>query len=770
VESADAFPPDSAGDPPAETPVDAGDNSPAIDWRTPAPVRDATEDGAIAPPPPEPEAFSGALDPRFTEESSLLDTPAPPPPPSAADKAALDAQLDVQLGGLTQIPTPIEPAPIPATPAAVAPDQPATPIDAAPADPPPPPAAPLPPVAPQEPIADVSDPPAPPPTAPLPPSAPLPQSPDVLDPLTPGPAAIDAPLPSGIRGLIAPSRRGRSTQLIGEIVVRLGFGSEEDVETAVKRARETGRLTGRVLIDDGVLTPQELAHVLSERFGVERVDLTEFPVDPECLRLVDGSFVRRHDAIPIGYDQDGQLLLAMADPANFLAADDVAMLTGRQVKPVVVGYDDVSRLTQKLSADWDHLDAEVEDVDLAEHAIDLAEDFDVNAIDANSDDAPVIKLVNSVLTKAIRRGASDIHFDPGSDEMRVTYRVDGMLDVATRAPKRMAMAIVSRLKLMASMDISERRKPQDGRTTLQIDDHHIDLRVVTLPTVFGEAVICRILDSSAAPTDLTKVGLLDDDRAKIEATLVRPYGGFIVCGPTGSGKSTTLYAGLGFVNNGEKTIITIEDPVEYRLEGPKQMNVNVKAGVTFASGLRSIMRADPDIIMVGEIRDSETAHIAVESALTGHMVLSTLHTRDAPNAVARMLDMGIEPFLLSSAVDCVLAQRLARRLCDVCKSPTTVSAEIMRGNNFEVDEDIQCFEAKGCDQCNETGYRGRVGIFEVLKINDEVREIILRRGSADEIAEAGVRSGMRRLREDGLEKIKLGWTSPEEVTRVTASS
>ncbi|HWI21771.1 MAG TPA: GspE/PulE family protein, partial [Baekduia sp.] len=556
----------------------------------------------------------------------------------------------------------------------------------------------------------------------------------------------------------------------GEIVVRLGLGTDDQVEGAVKSARASGKLTGRVLIDDGVLTPQQLAHVLAERFGVERLDLAHFQIDKECLRLVDGAFVRRHDAIPIATDSDGALLLAMADPANFLAADDVAMLTGRQVKPIVAGYDDINRLTQQLGLEWDVMEAQT-DIATEESELDLGEEIsaDVNAIEANPDDAPVIKLVNGVLTKAIRRGASDIHFDPGADEMKVTYRVDGMLDVATRAPRRMTAAIVSRLKIMGNIDIAERRKPQDGRTALLIDDHQIDLRIVTLPTVHGEAVICRILDSSSAPTDLAKVGLLDDDRAKIEATLARPYGGFFVCGPTGSGKSTTLYAGLGHVNTGDKTIITIEDPVEYRLDGLKQMQVHNKAGVTFANGLRAIMRADPDIIMVGEIRDAETAHIAVESALTGHMVLSTLHTRDAPNAVARMLDMGIEPFLLSSAIDCVLAQRLARRLCDNCKRPQVYTVEMMKANGFKVDEDVACHAPNGCDRCSDTGYKGRVGLFEVLLIDDAVREIILRRGSSDEIAAAGVQGGMRRLREDGLEKVKLGWTSPEEILRVTAS-
>ncbi|HWI70455.1 MAG TPA: ATPase, T2SS/T4P/T4SS family [Baekduia sp.] len=573
---------------------------------------------------------------------------------------------------------------------------------------------------------------------------------------------------SDVPGLLPPQSRGRSTRLIGQVVVELGFAKEEAVERAVLHARESGRLTGRVLIEDGVLTPQQLARVLAERFGIERIDLTIFKIDTDLARLVDPGFVRRYDAIPVGADDEGQLLLAMADPANMLAIDDVTMITGMAVRPVVAAYDDIHRLSVKLGNDLPDLSDDGTDEGGGE--VDLtAPTNDVTDLGAD-DQAPIIKLVNSVLKRAIRRGASDIHFDPGSEDMHVVFRVDGMLDAAVTIPRRMSVGVVSRLKVMANLDIAERRTPQDGRVSLLIDGHEIDLRIVTLPTVYGEAVVARILDSSSAPVGLEQIGMLEHDRLDVEAAMARPYGGVLVTGPTGSGKSTTLYSCLAHVNNGTRTIVTVEDPVEYRMDGVKQMAINAKAKMTFAGGLKAIMRADPDIIMVGEIRDGETAHIAVEAALTGHLVLSTLHTRDAPNAVSRLLDMGVEPFLLSSAIDCVVAQRLARKLCEHCKKGVRVEASIMRGNGFDVDADVEVSQPGGCDRCNGTGYRGRVGIFEILLMDEDIRALILRRASADEIAAAAVAKGMKRLREDGLDKIRLGQTSPEEVLRVTASS
>jgi type IV pilus assembly protein PilB len=581
-------------------------------------------------------------------------------------------------------------------------------------------------------------------------------------------AELPAPPVGTIPGLLPPQAPGRSTALIGQVVVNLGYATTEAVERAVERARESGRLTGRVLIEEGVLTPQQLARVLAERFGIERIDLADFRVEPDIARLVDPTFVRRYDAIPVGVDDQGLLLLAMGDPTNLLAIDDVTMATGMQVRPAVAAYDDIHRLSLKIGAEFPELD---EHSEVQDNEVDLTGPADRDVMDIGSnDEAPIIKLVNSVLKRAIRRGASDIHFDPGPDDTQVVYRVDGMLDSAVTIPRRLSPGVVSRFKVMANLDISERRAPQDGRVALAVDGHEIDLRVVTIPTVFGEAIVARVLDQSTAPGDRGEIGRLDEDRDKLLATLARPYGGVLVCGPTGSGKSTTLYSALGQVADGTRTIITIEDPVEYRIEGIKQMAINPKGGVTFATGLKAIMRADPDIIMVGEIRDKETAQIAVESALTGHLVLSTLHTRDAPNSISRLLDMGVEPFLLSSAIDCVIAQRLARRLCVDCRRPVHMSAEVLGDHGFDTGTDLEVFEPGGCERCNDTGYRGRVGIFEVLVLNDAIRRMVLERASADEIRKVAVESGMRRLRADGFLKVKEGITTPAEVARVTSAS
>ena len=581
------------------------------------------------------------------------------------------------------------------------------------------------------------------------------------------PPAEPEPTPE-LPGLIAPHTRGRSNKLIGELCVELGFAARDLVEDAVETARSSGRLTGRVLIEEGVLTPKQLARVLAERFGIDRADLTEFDVDMEYARTVDTAFVRRYDAVPIGEDKNGNLLLAMADASNMLALDDATMITGMTVRPVIAAYDDIHRLGQKLGVDLQQIssqvDEEAEDLDFSQVA-----DSQVTDLGQDSE-APVIKLINEILSRAIRRGASDIHFDPYPDELKVVFRIDGMLDHAVTAPKRLMAGLVSRMKVMASLDIAERRMPQDGRVSLLIDGHEIDLRIVTLPTVYGEAVVARILDSTSAPVGLEQIGMLERDRRKVIETMSRPYGGLLVTGPTGSGKSTTLYSCLAHVNNGTRTIVTVEDPVEYRMEGVKQMAIASKSGkMTFAKGLKAIMRADPDVIMVGEIRDGETAHIAIEAALTGHLVLSTLHTRDAPNAVSRLLDMGVEPFLLASAIDNVVAQRLARKLCEHCKTAVLVPAQQMIDNGFLIDEDLPVCKPVGCDRCNNTGYRGRLGVFEVLLMTEQIRELVLTRASADDIARVAVANGMMRLREDGLEKIRLGLTSPEEILRVTAS-
>jgi type IV pilus assembly protein PilB len=448
----------------------------------------------------------------------------------------------------------------------------------------------------------------------------------------------------------------------------------------------------------------------------------------------------------------------MADPSNVLALDDLKLMTGYEVRPVVASREDIASLIAKMN----RLDDAVAEV------IDSDEEDEIVAEIESAADAPVIKLVNSIIAQAVEDGASDIHFEPAGRDMRVRFRVDGVLSEITTIPRRMVPGVVSRVKIMGDLDISERRIPQDGRTTMAIDGHGVDIRIVTLPSAGGEGVVMRLLDKEQVALNLDSLGMREGGRERFERGFRQSYGAVLVTGPTGSGKTTTLYAAVNSVNSIEKNIITIEDPVEYQVDGVNQIQVNPKAGLTFATGLRTMLRADPDIIMVGEIRDPDTAKIAVEAALTGHLVLSTLHTNDAPSAITRLTEMGIPPFLTASAVDCVVAQRLARRLCTYCKKRTVLSVDRLKNAGFfDAAFDIEAFEPGGCARCAHTGYKGRVGLYEVMTISDEIREMTIDRTSADVIRAKAVEQGMRLLRDDGLEKVRLGVTSIQEVSRVT---
>jgi len=559
-------------------------------------------------------------------------------------------------------------------------------------------------------------------------------------------------------GIVAPTQRERSRRMIGEIVVDLGLADRLEVEAAVAEARASNTATGSVLVERGTLTPDQLARVIAERFGVDYVDLSAYSVDFRACSLVTPEAARRYEAVPIGFKDPRTLLLVTSDPANVLAIDDVAMMTGYDVHPVVASREDIGALVAKL--------ARLEDVGEAEEEDD-AELF-IGDVRDEGDDAPVIKLVHSIIAEAIELRASDIHFDPDGQEMRVHYRIDGVLKPSNAVPRRMVRGVVSRVKIMASLDISERRLPQDGRLSLAIDGRSVDVRVVTLPLVGGESVVMRVLDHDGGVIDLDRLGLRDAEFERLRRAIAQPYGAILVTGPTGSGKTTTLYGGLALLNSGERSIITIEDPVEYRVDGIKQMQVNTKVGMTFAKGLRTMVRADPDIIMVGEIRDRETAQIAIEAALTGHLVLSTLHTRDAPTAITRLVDMGIEPFLTASALDCIVAQRLARTLC-TCKTETVIPAEVLNASGYEVTDDMEAFEAHGCGRCGGTGYRGRIGLFEVMTVTEEIRSMVMRGESAPAIARHAMANGMHRLRDDGLDKVRSGHTSLAEVGRVAGS-
>jgi type IV pilus assembly protein PilB len=571
--------------------------------------------------------------------------------------------------------------------------------------------------------------------------------------------------PEPVAGVTGPSRRGSSGRFLTDVIVDMGLAQRERVDSAIESSRNEGITPERVLLTSGAITSDGLARALAERYGLDHLDLDIFPVDMGAANLVVNSAAKRYQAVPVAFVDKRTLLLAMADPSNVLAVDDVAIMTGYEVRVAVASPDAISDLISRMARLEDVVSGDAAAAEEAEQA-----SADIVNLRETADDAPVVKLVNQIVAQAVELGASDVHMAPDGHEVRVRVRVDGILQDITTVPRRMAAGVVSRVKIMAELDISERRLPQDGRVSLTVDSRHIDLRVVTLPSVHGESIVMRILDKDSVVMKLEKLGMADAERERFERAFHETHGAVLVTGPTGSGKSTTLYAALLALNTPEKNIITVEDPVEYQIAGLTQVQVSSKAGLTFATGLRAMVRADPDIIMVGEIRDRETAQIAVESALTGHLVLSTLHTNDAPSAITRLTEMGIEPFLVASALDCVLAQRLARMLCSNCKQRTIVPAEVLRDNGYKAIVDLEAYEPNGCRRCAGTGYRGRLGIYEVMTLSSEIRNLTLERRSADEIREVAIREGMRRLRDDGLEKVRQGLTSIAEIARVIGSS
>jgi type IV pilus assembly protein PilB len=542
------------------------------------------------------------------------------------------------------------------------------------------------------------------------------------------------------------------------VIVQLGFAERGVVERVVDEGRARGIPLGQGLVEAGLVNSKQLAQALAERNGLHYVDLNVFDVDKGAAALIDASKAKRYKTIPIAFLGEGGLLVATADPANLLALDDITMATGYDVRRAVASPEDIEALIAGLSTlegSVEELQEEIED-DGAAQVIELRE---------SADEAPVVKLVHSIIADAVRRGASDVHFEPRASDMRVRFRVDGVVFDSTTVPRRLVSGLVSRIKIMAELDIAEKRMPQDGRIGLSVDGHYVDLRVATLPVVRGESVVMRILDKTQVVVDLDRLGMEEPERERFRRAIGATHGAVLVTGPTGSGKTTTLYAAMNEVNSPEKALITVEDPVEYELEGVKQVQVHPKGGLTFASGLRSLVRADPDVIMVGEVRDAETAGLAIEAALTGHLVLTTLHTNDAPLAAARLIDMGIEPFLVAAGIECVVAQRLVRRLCD-CKQPVKLSKAVLAQNGFRVERGFGGFEAGRCVRCAQTGYRGRIGLYEVMPLSDDLRRLILERHPADVLRDAARAEGMRTLREDGLEKIRRGTTSVEEVLRV----
>jgi type IV pilus assembly protein PilB len=563
----------------------------------------------------------------------------------------------------------------------------------------------------------------------------------------------------GANGVRPPTRRGGAPRSLTEVIVELNLCSREKVLEAIEIAAASGTTADRVLLERGAISPEGVAVALAERHGLDYVDLGVFNVDMAAAHLVTSQVAKRHDALPIATAGDRALVVAMSDPANVHAIDDIAILTGYQIRVVVTTSEDISNVIARLARVGDVVHEGDEGGVIGQEAA-------VVELHDTADDAPVVRLVHQLVGQAVEQGASDLHLTPDGEELRVRLRVDGVLRDVTTVPRRMAAGVVSRMKIMAELDIAERRVPQDGRVGLTVDGHRVDLRVVTVPTVRGEGVVMRILDKDAVVMDLGELGMAEAELTRFHRAYTQSHGAVLVTGPTGSGKSTTLYAALDNVNNPDRHIITIEDPVEYQVDGITQLQVNVKAGLLFSTGLRAIVRADPDVIMVGEIRDRETAQIAIEAALTGHLVLSTLHTNDAATSITRLIEMGIEPFLVASALDAVVAQRLVRVLCPHCKRRVILPMATLREYGYAAAFDVEGYEPVGCKHCGGLGYRGRTGIYEVMTISPEIRALALERRSSDEILEMAVVQGMRRLKDDGLDKVKQGRTSMAEIARV----
>jgi type IV pilus assembly protein PilB len=553
----------------------------------------------------------------------------------------------------------------------------------------------------------------------------------------------------------------RKSKQLGQILIELDMITPEQLDQALEEHRRTPKSIGRVLIDMGMIKEGDLVRALAEQVGLEFVDLSEHPVDPTATTLLPEALARRYRAIPIG-ERDGKLLVAMSDPANVYALDDIRTITNRDVQPLVATAADVERAIQKFAG----IDGQVEALaSVAAEAVDEEEHME-----AALEDAPIVKLVNAIMTQAVGDRASDVHIEPAERNVRIRFRVDGVLhEPMPPAPKNIQGGLISRLKVMAELNIAEKRVPQDGRIGMKVGGKALDLRVATLPTVHGEKVVIRVLDKSNALLALEDLGFLEESYKQFARSFKKPYGAILVTGPTGSGKSTTMYSTLNILNEVDKNIITVEDPVEYRLPGVNQIQVNPKAGLTFASALRSILRADPDIVLIGEVRDRETAMIAVEAALTGHLVLTSLHTNDAPSAITRLTEMDVETFLVASAVDAVVAQRLGRILCERCKEAYQPDQRELAEAGFpewlwpEINE---LFRPAGCAACANTGYRGRMGMYEVMPMTEELERLTVERASAEQLKAVAVQQGMITLRDDGLEKVRMGLTSIEEVARV----
>ena len=562
-------------------------------------------------------------------------------------------------------------------------------------------------------------------------------------------------------------------ELVADLIAATGLLAPDKLALVRGRAGQSGSLA-RAIVEEGVASGEGIARMLAARHQLPLVDLPLVGVDDDAARIVPLHVLERISAIPYAIE-NGYLRVAIADPANIHGIDELRLATRYPLQLAVAPADDIvteiKRLARASEAFGARAIVEEEQAAIEAEEEEEADDLDV---DDGISDAPLVRLVNSVIFQAAEDGASDVHFEPQEDALVVRFRIDGVLQEVQRIPKRMTPGVTTRLKVLAKLDIAERRKPQDGRISLNAAaaGRMLDVRVATLPTVEGESVVMRLLDKSKKAPTLTELGLSDEMREQLSAVIARPTGALLVTGPTGSGKSTTLYAALTQINRPEINIITVEDPVEYRLAGVNQVQINQRAGLTFAAALRSILRSDPDVVMVGEIRDGETAKISIEAALTGHFVLSTLHTNDAPQALTRLNEMGVEPFLVGAAVTGVLAQRLARKLCTHCCEMYTPSVdELLKARVAPeiaaASDGMVFYRKRGCPRCNQTGYRGRIGIYQLLRMSETIEHLAVGKASREDIERAAIEEGMRSLWDDGIAKVAAGLTSIEELARVS---
>jgi type IV pilus assembly protein PilB len=565
---------------------------------------------------------------------------------------------------------------------------------------------------------------------------------------------------------------------LGEMLIRAGMITQEQLKQAIEVQKKNGGRLGYNLVKLNIVREDDITQLLSEQYGVPSINLRHFEIDQSVIKLIPTEVAQKYMVLPVNRT-GATLTIAMADPTNVFAMDDIKFMTGYNVEPVVASELAIREAIESYYGSTHSLELKKVMEEMVEHdtealeVLDEEEELDIHKLEAATEEAPVVKLVNIILTDSIRKNASDIHLEPYERDFRVRLRIDGVLYEIMHPPMKLKDAITSRLKIMAKLDISEKRLPQDGRIKikmkLQGKNKEMDYRVSVLPTLFGEKIVLRLLDKDNLVLDMTKLGFEPESLLKFERQILKPYGMVLVTGPTGSGKTNTLYSSISRVNTPETNIMTAEDPVEFNLHGINQVQMKEQIGLNFATALRSFLRQDPNIILVGEIRDFETAEIAVKAALTGHLVLSTLHTNDAPSTINRLMNMGIEPFLVATSVNLICAQRLVRRICRECKEEIHMPAQALVDVGFSVEEtaEVKLYKGKGCNNCNNTGYRGRVGLFEVMEITDDIRELILSGASALELKRKAIEEGMVSLRHSGLQKLRDGATTMEEVVRET---